>query len=565
MMTMSSSSVDDWQLRFMKEVEEGQKLRHELEETRAKYDSLLEASLQQMAARLDSVNMISNNTSSANERFKRLSPGSTHPLTPLTLSSSSSHPNLYSTNNMPNIMSPSSASAPATPMSSDSHPLTNSTSEKKSNTPRKKFFGLGKNKSKDKTKEKESKGGSYQADDDYRSDFVLPLAPGTSYQHLPRLVVCPLASRNHVVISGPAVASSSSYSPPSSADDTNCPYYEDIVACRSTSTYPHIPGDASRDGDPIADRFSAQVFENRVIAAVGDGCNWGSKPREAANKATSAFVDYVSTAHDSISDVKKAGAVLLNAFEFAHNSIMEGKNAVWDVGTTTLLGGILLEINKGTDKWTPQWEFVCASVGDCKAFCFANGEITDITQGNRKNVNDPRDPGGRLGPHLDEGKPDLRNLNLFCTPCEDGDVIIIVTDGVHDNLDPHHLGKLPKDMPKEFNLSGDKWEDLDPAKAMYAKNAYITDLLIRILKSGDDTPTPKQIAERLVTHCIDVTRKSREYMENNQGKRLPEDYVEFPGKMDHTTCLCFRVGRFTALPEKGTVTSTGILSTSPAL
>lgn len=51
-------------------------------------------------------------------------------------------------------------------------------------------------------------------------------------------------------------------------------------------------------------------------------------------------------------------------------------------------------------------------------------------------------------------------------------MIIIVTDGIHDNLDPQHLGKVPKDMPKEFNLVGDKWDDVDPAKAIYAKNAY---------------------------------------------------------------------------------------------
>jgi hypothetical protein len=48
-----------------------------------------------------------------------------------------------------------------------------------------------------------------------------------------------------------------------------------------------------------------------------------------------------------------------------------------------------------------------------------------------------------------------------------------VSDGIHDNLDPQHLGKVPKDMPKEFNLAGDKWEDVDSAKAVIAKNAYL--------------------------------------------------------------------------------------------
>jgi len=316
--------------------------------------------------------------------------------------------------------------------------------------------------------------------------------------------------------------------------------YMDTVAAKAVSTYPFIPGNPIRDGDPIADRFCVQIFENRLIACVADGCNWGEKPKEAACKATGAFLEYVNNFHDAIVDVKKAGVVLLNAFEYAHNAIMEGKEAFWEAGTTTLLGGVLLEINKGTDKWTPQWEFVCCSVGDCKAFCYANGEISDITQGNRLNVSDPRDCGGRLGPHLDEGKPDLRNLNLFCASVEEGDIIFIVTDGVHDNLDPQHLGKLPKDMPKEFNLHGDKWDDVDVAKATYAKNQSVTTLIQSLLDGTDD---PKQITDRLVDHCILVTKKSREYMESNGGKRIPDDYVEFPGKMDHTTCLCFRVGR----------------------
>jgi hypothetical protein len=111
-------------------------------------------------------------------------------------------------------------------------------------------------------------------------------------------------------------------------------------------------------------------------------------------------------------------------------------------------------------------------------------------------------------------------------------------------------------MPKEFNLSGDKWDDVDPAKAIFAKNAYITELFQSMLKVADgEPPTPKDVTDRLVNHCIEVTKKSREYMENNQGRRLPEDYVEFPGKMDHTSCLCFRVGRFPTLPEKGIITT----------
>lgn len=48
--------------------------------------------------------------------------------------------------------------------------------------------------------------------------------------------------------------------------------YQSDVHARSKSTYPHIPGNAMRDGDPICDHFSFQIFENRIIACLADGC-----------------------------------------------------------------------------------------------------------------------------------------------------------------------------------------------------------------------------------------------------------------------------------------------------
>lgn len=555
-----------WEKESMKYLEESMRLKSEMEELRSKFDTLLEASLQQMN-RDDYANNLSYNappsnltSSTGSDKSKRMSPTSssnTNPLLAVTMTGGGGDDLSPHGNNNSNT-SPSSLTVSGNDKNRGT-PNKNAPGQKKNFLMKSISHLVGNEKEKDRDKkdkpkkDKDKQAFALESDELLtRTDFVLPLAPSTSYQHLPRLQVCPLVSkRNYVVISGPTGPVG-----PIIDDDSGSAFYSDVVAGRSISTYPHIPGNPNRDGDPIADRFAANVFENRVIACMADGCNWGAKPREAAIKANAAFIEYVNTNHDTITDVKKAGAVLLNAFEYAHNSIMEGKLAFWDAGTTTLLGGVLLEINKGTDKWTPQWEFVCASVGDCKAFCYANGEITDITQGNRLNAHDPRDCGGRLGPHLDEGKPDLRNLNLFCASCEDGDLIIIVTDGIHDNLDPQHLGKLPKDMPKEFNLSGDKWDDVDPAKAIFAKNAYITELFQSMLKVADgEPPTPKDVTDRLVNHCIEVTKKSREYMENNQGRRLPEDYVEFPGKMDHTSCLCFRVGRFPTLPEKGIITT----------
>lgn len=45
-----------------------------------------------------------------------------------------------------------------------------------------------------------------------------------------------------------------------------------------------------------------------------------------------------------------------------------------------------------------------------------------------------------------------------------------------------------------------------------------------------------------MNHCDQITRASREWMQNNFGKELPRDYEQYPGKMDHTTCVVVRVG-----------------------
>ncbi len=50
------------------------------------------------------------------------------------------------------------------------------------------------------------------------------------------------------------------------------------------------------------------------------------------------------------------------------------------------------------------------------------------------------DPGGRLGPYLDAGAPDVRNLRVFFELCREGDTVLLMTDGIHDNLDPKSLG-----------------------------------------------------------------------------------------------------------------------------
>ena len=135
----------------------------------------------------------------------------------------------------------------------------------------------------------------------------------------------------------------------------------------------------------------------------------------------------------------EVGYLLLKAFCAAHEKIIEGLEEIWEAGTTTLLGallptsphtehttpsartltalligGILVPLDEGKGEHDPKWAFVCASVGDCKAFHYSvrTKQVTEVTTGNRGSL-DATDPGGRLGPYIGRGEPDLRNLRLY--------------------------------------------------------------------------------------------------------------------------------------------------------
>jgi len=86
-------------------------------------------------------------------------------------------------------------------------------------------------------------------------------------------------------------------------------------------------------------------------------------------------------------------------------------------------------------------------------------------------------------------------------------------------------------------------------------NDYITKIVLRDEKEKDNseelgltgTPskrilTPPLACKRLIRHCQDITKKSREWMEQNPQGVLEPDYKKFPGKLDHTTVVACTVG-----------------------
>lgn len=51
---------------------------------------------------------------------------------------------------------------------------------------------------------------------------------------------------------------------------------------------------------------------------------------------------------------------------------------------------------------------------------------------------------------------------------------------------------------------------------------------------------PHEIVANLIAYCRFMTYTSRLFLETQRARRLPNDYLKYPGKLDHTTVVCFR-------------------------
>ena len=379
----------------------------------------------------------------------------------------------------------------------------------------------------------------------------------------------------------------------------------DLAAARTVSTYPLVPGGAKRvccsfsflfsllslsftlahclslaythprtqQGSPICDQYYVQVQPERVFLCVADGCNWGERPREAARIAAQCFVRFEQQNAGDARTARDCGRVLLGAMRAAHNNIIAGKSDIWDAGTTTLIGGMLVALEGPSSSSSSERGYgVCLlSIGDCKCFLWerATARVRDITVDNRGNLLDATDPGGRLGPYVDGGQPDTRNLSLFFERCREGDVLVLCSDGVHDNLDPSSLGVDPGALAPAFaGLGWDEACQRDYALAARVKRDFAAQRLADLINGkgacfttefglvdtsaapdaaaaaasdGGAGPVLETVCRDVTDYCMRVTHSSRDFMENNTRDKLPKDYKRFPGKMDHTTCVCVRV------------------------
>lgn len=349
------------------------------------------------------------------------------------------------------------------------------------------------------------------------------------------------------------------------------------VAGQTLASYPK----GSLGWQVVCDQFKIRVMGNRVLFVLCDGCGWGPKPREAALRAANEIIEQMSDkiVQTKMEDTLDCKHFLLRSFSLAHEAIVKGRDDIWLAGTTTLLAGMLVQVHASSaaDSAVPEWALVCASVGDCKCFVWnpTTKTAVDVTLGNRRNLRDASDPGGRIGPFVEpHGHPDLRNLAAYFWPLKPEEVVVAVSDGVHDNLEPECIALTPAQTMEKLSatvLSRFKVPSALPTlpapptsaitntslppstialkQAWDALGAFDSAKLVERLKGAfmvqrmEDllVPVPPTdlatICDILVQNAFQATTPSRTFMEANPDKSEPKDRLLYPGKMDHVTSI----------------------------
>jgi len=317
------------------------------------------------------------------------------------------------------------------------------------------------------------------------------------------------------------------------------PEKKEILSAKSFSTIPK--GDAAFNITPISHRYFSALYSDKILVAITDGGVGSSSSTEAAERALIGFLDYMHSVQGSLETTRDAAHALQRSFSGAHNSICQVKESKTH-GTSQLFGGLLVKLQ---EKAEHPWAFICCSVGHIKAFCRKkDGTLVDITQNNY--LYRVSTPLGRLGPCLEGSFPDLTNLRLYYYPCEEDDILLFATMGIHANFHPQQLGK----SPSHLNIQASEWKEIATnEKGKETLNKFICDGLNKVLAKNNEETKLSEMLTRLGNHVVNLTQPIRDFMEKNDVTPDKLNLETHPALLDHCTALTFPVRKFITMQQ----------------
>jgi hypothetical protein len=338
----------------------------------------------------------------------------------------------------------------------------------------------------------------------------------------------------------PVAAPELALSLPSSWDD---------VYGRSIHTY--LAHGADDPVSMIADSFLASIRSEYRLVAIADGAGHGSDPRLASQIAVLTF--WAALEHRLNSTLRSGAASIRNILDDLVPAIKQVQATILaaSAAQTTLLGGVILaQAPSPVSSWP--FVFVGASVGDCKCYRVSRktGLCVEIT------AEDPgkslRFAGALLGRESESDR-----IDRFVCPLLEDDILVLMTDGVHDNLDPTVL-KIP---PSLLGHPTDSWNHLlesDPTNMNASRCSFREQRLMQVISPHLFDLSPRSVVESLLSYVTQLTQPLRDADET--GRMLQERWNEIPhadairqknevhriqreapGKYDHATVVAMAV------------------------
>ena len=314
--------------------------------------------------------------------------------------------------------------------------------------------------------------------------------------------------------------------------------YEDSHTTQLVDGTPHISHGVI--GDPVADVYGAVVRNNSAVLAIADGVSWGKKPRLAARCAVRTALDYTSVAIDNINKASTSATiydVLKKSMLACHECILENKATL-----TTLSVALVCPLGGVATEGRARWGVFVASVGDSPVFLYSSKEATtfELTVGSNPadGIRNPKISGGALGPAIGT-HPDLENLSYSFIHVSDGDILLLMTDGMSDNL----LFLQPKGRSLIAPPTSVPVTPLCDS---------VTSLLSRI---EHDQLSAQTVAATLMNSVVETTDARRRFnsqcnkdgIEVKRRARVDEEFAKtvrsMSGKLDHATILTYQIGR----------------------
>lgn len=267
------------------------------------------------------------------------------------------------------------------------------------------------------------------------------------------------------------------------------------------------------------------------------------------------LVQRKETLNEELSSVEKALEGDIQARRELVTKHLDSKFYEGYAGATTFMCSALLK-NPSSEEFP--FLLLIMNLGDGQSFIYRDHELISTTPDCRDNLSNLRDPGGKIGLCTPVPmKMDERNLHYSLTPCKSNDLLLFMTDGVLDNLNPERLGFLPQGsltppwviekVADASNLSHDKihqlidllnadvpsWKQLTKEQSNKLLSDFSKALLRLLIEEASD---PSKVNEALTKYCYEIT----------EGHRKPQtkshyDSTKPLGKPDHTTCLSYQI------------------------